>query len=307
MPLTIGPAENSYKTERTVSMRHLLKLLIMLAILACTFPSAALGQAYSGVISVDAVEAVPGEQIGVPVRLSNNDVPLSGLTVPLKFSSSDLIVDSVSFAGSILSSDFDDNVVVDNVSHEIIISYLPDFMQPIPIITTAAGLIGTIFLSIAPGATPGTMISIDSINIDTVASDGGPATHIWEKVHASDQSGTVILLPDYEPGGVVVKSPTGIDDGIEPSGLPTSFSLSQNYPNPFNPTTAIEFGLPCAGLVKLEVFNILGQKVLTLIDRRLPAGNHQVEFDATNFPSGVYFYRLSHDEVKLTRKMTLVK
>lgn len=288
-------------------MRHLPKFLIMLAILACTLPSAASSQAYSGLVSVDAVEAEPGEHIGVPIRLSNNDIPLSGLTVPLKFSSPDLTVDSVSFTGSILPSDFDGQVVVDNVSREIKISYLPHFTKPVPTITAAGGLIGTVFLSIAPEATPGMMISIDSINIDTVASDGGPAIYIWKKVHASDQSGIVILLPDFEPGGVAVMSPTGIDDGVEPSGLPTSFGLSQNYPNPFNPSTVIEFALPRAGRIKLEVFNILGQNVLTLINRHLPAGNHQVELDATNFPSGTYFYRLSHDEAKLTRKMTLVK
>ena len=288
-------------------MRHLPKFLIMLAILACTLPSAASSQAYSGLVSVGAVEAEPGEHIGVPVRLSNNDVPLSGLTVPLKFSSPDLTVDSVSFAGSILPSDFDGHVVVDNISRELKISYLPHFTKPVPTITTTGGLIGTVFLSIAPEATLGTTISIDSINIDTVASDGGPEAHIWKKVHASDQSGIVILLPDFEPGGVVVKLPTGIDDGVEPSGLPNSFGLSQNYPNPFNPSTVIEFALPRAGRIKLEVFNILGQNVLILINRRLPAGNHQVEFDASYFPSGIYFYRLSHDETKLTRKMTLLK
>ena len=288
-------------------MRHLPKFPIMLAILVCTLPSTASSQAYSGVISVDTVEAEPGEHIGVPVRLSNNDAPISGLTVPLKFSNPDLTVDSVSFVGSILPSDFNGHVVVDNVSRELKISYLPRFTEPVPTITAAGGLIGTVFLFVASGATPGTTGSVDSINIDTVASDGGPATHIWKKVHASDQSGTVILLPDFEVGGVVVKSPTGIDDGVEPSGLPTSFSLSQNYPNPFNPWTNIEFALPRAGRVKLEVFNILGQNVLTLVDRRLTAGYHQVEFDATNFPSGIYFYRLSHDDAKLTRKMTLVK
>jgi hypothetical protein len=288
-------------------MRYPPKFPMILAILACTLPSTTFSQAYSGIVSVDAVEAEPGEHIGVPVRLSNNDVPLSGLVVPLKFSSPDLTVDSVSFAGSILPSDFDGHVIVDNVSHEIKISYLPHFTDPIPTITATGGLIGTVFLSIAPGATPGTTISIDSINIDAVASDGGPAAHIWNKVHASDQSGTAIFLPDCESGGVVVKSPTGIDDGAELSELPSSFSLSPNYPNPFNPSTVIGFGLPRAGRVRLEIFNILGQKVLTLIDRRLPAGNHQVEFDATNFPSGIYFYRLSHEEMKLTRKMTLVK
>ena len=287
-------------------MRHLSKSLTMLAILACTLPSAASGQAYSGVVSLDTVDATPGEQVAVQVRLSNNDAPISGLMIPLKFSSPDLTVDSVSFAGSILPSGFDGRAHVDNGSGEIRISYLSKFVHPIPTITATGGLIGTIFMSVAAGAAEGT-VAIDSINIDTVANDGGPATHIWKRVQACDQSGTVILLPDYEPGAVVVKAPTTVEDGVEPSGLPTSFSLSQNYPNPFNPSTVIEFALPRAGLVKLEVFNILGQKALTLIDRRLPAGNHQVEFDATGYPSGIYFYRLSHDEVKLTRKMTLVK
>ncbi len=288
-------------------MRYLSKFHVLLAILVFALSSAASGQAYSGIVSVDVVEAEPGEHIGVPVRLSNNDVSLSGLTIPLKFSGSDLTVDSVSFAGSILSLGFDGHVVVDNISREIKISYLPHFSEPIPTLTATSGLIGTVFLSIASGATPGTTSPIDSINIDTAASDGGPTAHIWKKVHASDQSGTAIFLPDYQPGGVVIKSPTGTVAGAEASGLPSTFSLSQNYPNPFNPSTVIEFDLPLAGPVRLEVFNILGQKVLTLIDRRLPAGSHQVDFDATDFPSGIYFYRLSYDEIRLTRKMTLVK
>ena len=143
-------------------MRHLPKFPIMLAILTCTLPSAASSQAYSGVISVDAVEAEPGEHIGVPVRLSSNDVPLSGLTVPLKFSSPDLTIDSVSFAGSILPLDFNGHVVVNNFFHEIKISYLPHFTKPVPTITTAGGLIGTVFLSVASGATPGTTGSVCS-------------------------------------------------------------------------------------------------------------------------------------------------
>jgi hypothetical protein len=65
--------------------------------------------------------------------------------------------------------------------------------------------------------------------------------------------------------------------------------------------------LPRPSHVELEVFNILGQKVVTLIDKHLPAGSHEIEFNAFDYPSGIYFYRLSHDQGVETRKMTLIK
>lgn len=98
---------------------------------------------------------------------------------------------------------------------------------------------------------------------------------------------------------------TGIDDND--ILLPASVLLHQNYPNPFNPTTTIEFDLPSKSSVELDVFNLLGQKVTTLVDENLPAGTHQVLFDAGAYASGMYFYRLSTDEISVTKKMVLVK
>jgi hypothetical protein len=90
--------------------------------------------------------------------------------------------------------------------------------------------------------------------------------------------------------------------------LPQGFALAQNYPNPFNPTTKIDFALGKASHVKLAVYNVLGQKVATLIDRRMNAGPYSVEFDARNLTSGVYFYRLeAGDDFILQRKMMLLK
>jgi len=94
--------------------------------------------------------------------------------------------------------------------------------------------------------------------------------------------------------------------------LPTAFELYQNYPNPFNPYTVIEFALPTAGGVRLEVFNLLGQRVSTLLDRRLSAGRHSVYWDATGsdgarVASGVYFYRLSAGDMVVSKKMMLLK
>ena len=94
--------------------------------------------------------------------------------------------------------------------------------------------------------------------------------------------------------------------------LPEGFRLEQNYPNPFNPTTTIEFALPQAGPVSVEIYNINGQKVRTLIDGPMTAGVHTVEWDATDeagsrVASGVYFYRLTTDEFTQSKKMTLLK
>ncbi|UCD64099.1 MAG: T9SS type A sorting domain-containing protein [Candidatus Zixiibacteriota bacterium] len=90
-------------------------------------------------------------------------------------------------------------------------------------------------------------------------------------------------------------------------GLPGEFSLGQNYPNPFNPATDIQFTLPHATHVKLEVFNIMGQRVSTLVDRQMGAGTHSVTFDGGQLASGTYLYRLQAGDKVETKKMSLVK
>ncbi len=95
--------------------------------------------------------------------------------------------------------------------------------------------------------------------------------------------------------------------GIDPTELPTELTLDQNYPNPFNPTTQISFALPESGDVRLEVFNMLGQRVGVLANEFLQAGRHNVTFDASSLSSGVYVYRLQTGSTILTKKMTLIK
>ena len=91
------------------------------------------------------------------------------------------------------------------------------------------------------------------------------------------------------------------------NSLPNTFTLSQNYPNPFNPTSTIKFGIPEAAVVKLEIYNLLGQKVKTLVNARRSAGFHTVNFDATNLSSGMYMYRIQAGNFVKIKKMTLIK
>ncbi len=105
--------------------------------------------------------------------------------------------------------------------------------------------------------------------------------------------------PDFEPITIPVNAKV--------PAIPDEWSLGQNYPNPFNATTVISFGLPMDSHVRLDVYNILGQRVTTLKDEFMSAGNHNVTWHDDQIASGVYFYRLQTEEFTQTRKMTLLK
>ena len=89
--------------------------------------------------------------------------------------------------------------------------------------------------------------------------------------------------------------------------LPDAFRLAQNYPNPFNPSTLIRYELPKSAQVRLEVYNLLGERVATLVDARREAGSHQATFDAGHLASGVYLYRLQAGDFVRTKKLTLIR
>ena len=99
----------------------------------------------------------------------------------------------------------------------------------------------------------------------------------------------------------------GSDHRSQEEGLPKSFELSQNYPNPFNPVTQIRYALPVGCKVKLEIYNILGQKVVTLVDGKQKAGYKTVRWDAGSLSSGIYFYRFKAGEFTKARKMILLR
>jgi hypothetical protein len=110
-----------------------------------------------------------------------------------------------------------------------------------------------------------------------------------------------ILNPLESLGGVGIQQIS--------SNVPDKFILHQNYPNPFNPATKIRFELPKNnGFVSLKVYNVLGQLVSNLVNKRLQAGIYEYEFDASGLNSGMYFYSLSVDgESTESKKMMVIK
>jgi hypothetical protein len=98
--------------------------------------------------------------------------------------------------------------------------------------------------------------------------------------------------------------PTGIDTE---TNRPINFSLNQNYPNPFNASTVISFELTEASPVTIDIFDITGAKVMTLVNGNMSAGSHDVVWDASEVASGVYFYKLTSNDASVTKQAVLVK
>jgi hypothetical protein len=98
-----------------------------------------------------------------------------------------------------------------------------------------------------------------------------------------------------------------ITDIVQEEHQLQKFSLNQNYPNPFNPGTIIKYEIPERSLVTIKVFDVLGNEVATLVNEEKAIGNYEVEFDATNLPSGIYFYQLKTNNFTQTKKMILLK
>lgn len=121
--------------------------------------------------------------------------------------------------------------------------------------------------------------------------------------------GSTFVDSDYEDVVEVIEDELAVlNTSSEPEdNFPVSIRLDQNYPNPFNPSTTITYSLKSATSVKLQVFNVLGKEVATLVDEVQPSGNQTISWNATSVPSGIYMYRLTAGDQVLTRRMMLIK
>ena len=138
--------------------------------------------------------------------------------------------------------------------------------------------------------------------LDVMEMSGSPRTYYVDNL--GFVQGTAVAL-QKDSGG----------DKLTPATAPKEFELGQNYPNPFNPTTSIKYSLPMDAFVSVEVYNTLGQLVQSLANETQTPGEHEVTLNASNMPSGAYFYRMTARSISgdregsfvQTRKMMLVK
>jgi hypothetical protein len=125
----------------------------------------------------------------------------------------------------------------------------------------------------------------------------------------STNGGTIIAGGPQDGGAGAVWVFVNPSIGIKPisSEIPKDYSLSQNYPNPFNPTTKFKFQISKLSDTKITVFDVLGREVETLVNQQLQPGTYEVDWNASNFSSGVYFYKLETNRFSNVKKMVLVK
>lgn len=285
-------------------MNLIVKGIFVLTVIALVifFPASA----ESATVRIDSVEASPGESFSLGLWLTDNTDEFSAMTIPLRYNNPYLTLDSVSFAGTILTNGFNGVAHLNPQSQSLRISYIiNDFTLPLPTISASQGLLATLHFTLGQGASPD-LIVIDSIFSDSLIYFDGKEIHFWTRVEFSDQTGTYVIYPGFTPGAIKVMIATDINDEFD-NLLPTAYELAQNYPNPFNPSTSIDYSLPRAGYISLRVFNVIGQEVATLYQGFQAAGNHRVEFQGSDKPSGIYFYRLTHQDGSETKKMLLVK
>jgi plastocyanin len=150
------------------------------------------------------------------------------------------------------------------------------------------------------------------VSDDGSFTNGSASSSAWTYTRVFTSVGDFRYYCDVHgsPGGVGmsgiirVNSTTGIKENVDQPGR---FIVEQNYPNPFNPTTTIRYALPQNGFVTVKVFNILGAELLTMVNGEKSAGTHEIQFDAANLPSGIYFYRVQDKHFTQTKRMLLLK
>ncbi len=275
-------------------IKRLLVVTVVMALLAV--PSALFATGYHQ-FGVGKAEAKSATIIVVPLEISNLD-NLVALDIPLKFSEG-VTLKEVDFTDTRIEY-FDFKISnIDNENNTVIIGALPQMSSA-----------GKADLAEGSGVVANLVFEIDDPSVTDVTIEAIEMSDPYHKLmfvyHDYDADGGIAgIRAEYPAFADVVSGSNPTENG----SLPTVFALDQNYPNPFNPSTEISFALPNAGRVSLTIYNVLGQEVERLVDEQMEAGNHTVTWEASNYSSGVYFYRLIADNDKFvkTNKMMILK
>lgn len=275
-------------------MKRFNTLTVVVAILVV--PALAFGAANKFQVGQAAVE---NNTVTVPLEIANQD-GLMAADIPLKFSDG-VTLKEVTFENTRVEY-FDLKLAnINNEDNEVLIGLVHQASATAkPTLGAGAGPVANLVFEIDDP-------TIDAITIDKFEMEL-PHHHlmfIYNNSQPNSETRAHEMVDPEFTGVTVALSGAG-------SGLPTEYALAQNYPNPFNPSTEISFSLPAASQVELSVYNVLGQKVVTLIDQQMAAGEHTVTWDGRNsdggsVSSGVYFYRMAANSFVETKKMMMLK
>lgn len=272
-------------------MRRLSALVIVVAILlAPSLIFAAANNFVAGKAMSNEVNTVV-----VPLVISNED-NLTAMDIPIKYSDG-VTLKEVTFENT-RTSYFDLKIYNINAEEQtVVIGLLPQLSS-----------VEKPDLSAGTGPVANLVFEIEDPNVNEITltehvteNPGHYLAFVYHDVDANGLLTARMERVDFPPVSIALSDIASVD------GLPTSYDLGQNYPNPFNPATVISYDVPKASHVTLEVFNVLGQRVASLVDQEMDAGKYTVEFDGSEISSGIYFYRLTSDGFTDTKKMVMVK
>lgn len=252
-------------------------------------------------LSYQIVPSMTANQATVKVYL-NNPRGMAGASIPLSFAEvgSDVQCTEISFAGSRVAH-FALYPQIDNVNKRVLIGMIRDLGADIDdVLPAGEGLIATLhFVADRSPCRP---------ELEIIAWPLSAGKLYFDMV---DAQGKTICKKVVNNEAIPIKDGGPIEP-VQPEAKASTFKLERNFPNPFNPETVLKFNLPEASRVSLNVYNILGQVVRTLVDEELPAGAHSVVWDGKNgqgsdVASGVYFYRIKAGDFESTMRMTLLR
>ena len=249
-------------------------------------------------IYADAVIGKPGNGVAVNVY-GYNEGEVDSIALALEYTSDAITFSTVDFTGTRCESALNKTVSTNIPDRQILVSIKFNSATPMPV---GEGVLATLYFDIDAAASEQTVL-INSVPYGGI---------FYTVYHRPSTGGGMIIEPYYHPGQIEIQKTVGVDDDFSNGLLPTDYGLSQNYPNPFNPSTKIDFALPTGSDVNLTVFNILGEKVRTLVDEHMNAGVHSVVFDGYDdnynpVASGIYFYRIKAGDFNRSKKMIMLK